>query len=281
MGAAVIDVSYRELYDLCDGKLGIADVACPWCGHDCKHAFNRRRKVLRIWHDEQGFATFNCARCNKNGWAREDNGKSWKRDESPEQIVRRLVLKAKEDEERRRKLETAKELWETAVPLFGTLGYRYLTEHRGLDIGMLGEHALDHCLRFNERSRAIVAAMTNPASGKATGVHRIFLEPDGSKRERLMLGRAGVVRLSLDDSVTQGLGIAEGIEKSLAILISGWAPIWCACSAGGIKNFPVLNGVEALTIFSDDDDYGANAARECADRWVRAGNEAFIVRKRL
>ena len=47
-----------------------------------------------------------------------------------------------------------------------------------------------------------------------------------------------------------------------AILLDGWTPVWCVCNAGGIERFPVLSGIEALTIFVDDDETetGINAA---------------------
>jgi hypothetical protein len=38
----------------------------------------------------------------------------------------------------------------------------------------------------------------------------------------------------------------------------------------------VLSGIEALTIFADDDEAGINVARECGKRWAGAGHEAFI-----
>ena len=59
---------------------------------------------------------------------------------------------------------------------------------------------------------------------------------------------------------------------------AGWSPVWAACSAGGIARFPVLPGVEALTIFADNDDGGAGtrAAEACARRWAEAGREARI-----
>jgi hypothetical protein len=270
------DISYRELTDLCEGKFGKMDVACPWCGPDCKSSFKRMRRVLRIWHEENGFATYRCARCNLSGWARETalSNKSWNRGETPEQIARRVLLKAKEDRERRLRIETAKQVWDTSIPLAGTLGHKYFTEHRGLDIDRLGP--LDHCVRFNERIRAVVALMTDPITGRSTGIHRTFLIADGSKRDRKMLGRQGVIRLSRDEDVTKGLGIAEGIEKSLPILISGWAPMWCAGCANGIAKFPVLAGVEALTIFADADDEGEKAMHQCAVRWSAAGREVFI-----
>ena len=92
-----------------------------------------------------------------------------------------------------------------------------------------------------------------------------------------MLSKVGVIRLSPDEEVTYGLGIAEGIEKTLAIMIAGRTPpMWCACSASGIAKFPVLSSIDALKIFADDNEVGINAAYECADRWERAGREAFI-----
>ena len=75
-----------------------------------------------------------------------------------------------------------------------------------------------------------------------------------------MLGQQGVVRLSPDEDVLEGLGIVEGIEDSLAILLSGWGPVWAATSAAAIECLPVLPGIEALTIFRDRDDVGKRAA---------------------
>ncbi|MGH9549628.1 MAG: toprim domain-containing protein, partial [Terriglobales bacterium] len=86
--------------------------------------------------------------------------------------------------------------------------------------------------------------------------------------------RQGVVRLSPDEDIALGLGIAEGIEDALAVLISGWAPGWAATCAGAIERFPVLPGIEALTIFADNDKAGIAAAKACAERWH--GREVYI-----
>jgi putative DNA primase/helicase len=118
--------------------------------------------------------------------------------------------------------------------------------------------------------------MTDAATNEPTGIHRTYLHPDGIKRERKMLGRQGVVRLSPDEDLTMGLGIAEGIETGLRILLSGWSPAWCATSGGGIARFPVLSGIESLTIFVDDDETGMKAAHESAERWSAAGREVRI-----
>jgi hypothetical protein len=60
---------------------------------------------------------------------------------------------------------------------------------------------------------------------------------------------------------------------ALAVL-SGWTR--CATSAGAIARFPVLAGIEALTIFADADAPGMQAAEICATRWRAAGCETRI-----
>ena len=83
-------------------------------------------------------------------------------------------------------------------------------------------------LRFHPGFSAVIALMTTPGANEPCGIHRTFLNPDGSKRERKMLGRQGVVRVSPDEDVTLGLGLTEGIEDALSYLVGGWAPVWAA-----------------------------------------------------
>ncbi|MFN7307719.1 MAG: toprim domain-containing protein, partial [Acetobacteraceae bacterium] len=130
---------------------------------------------------------------------------------------------------------------------------------------------------------AMISLMTCPDTGEASGAHVTYLKPDGTGkaeggRAKIMLGAAGIIRLSPDDEISLGLGLAEGIETGLAIMQHfGWRPIWSAASAGGIGRFPVLRGIEALTIFADQDAPGIEAARQCARRWQEAGREARIL----
>jgi hypothetical protein len=233
--------------------------------------------VLRIWHCEQGFATFSCARCGAEGYAHGNGAHRQRQSVDPKRDELRAKL---EPDERRRaeaKLKGAMETWTDGIPLPDTLGWRYFTEHRNLRIDPLGD--LSHVLRYHPGDQAVIALMTDPVTGAPAGIHRTFLNPDGTKLERKMLGRQGVIRLTPDQDVTQGLGIAEGIEKTLAIMIAGRTPpMWCACSASGIKNFPVLSGIETLTIFRDEDEVGINAARECRERWTRVEREVCIAK---
>ena len=128
---------------------------------------------------------------------------------------------------------------------------------------------------------AMVALMTHAITNEPTGIHRTFLLPDGSakaniEKPRMMLGNMGVIRLSPDDEVMEGLGICEGIETGLAIMAMGWRPIWSAGSLVALRVFPVLPVVAALTVFADSKPQEVAGARDCAKRWQEAGREATV-----
>lgn len=95
----------------------------------------------------------------------------------------------------------------------------------------------------------------------------------------MMLGRAAgsVLKLTPDEDVLVGLGLSEGIEDGLAVLNSGWSPVWVALSAASMTSFPVLNGIESLTLFADNDAPGRKAADACRTRWHNAGREAVTL----
>jgi hypothetical protein len=55
-------------------------------------------------------------------------------------------------------------------------------------------------------------------------------------------------------------------------------PMWAAGSANNLETFPVLSGIERLTVLADHDESGRGqeAAWRCADRWARAGREVIL-----
>jgi hypothetical protein len=136
----------------------------------------------------------------------------------------------------------------------------------------------------------MLALLTDPETGNAVGLHRTYLTPDGTKapvaqrggvtlKSKMILGTWGVVRLTPDEEVGRALGISEGIENALtASQIIGWGPVWAVGTRNQIARFPILHGIEALTIFADADDSGVGmeAAHACASRWVASGREALI-----
>lgn len=171
------------------------------------------------------------------------------------------------DVDRLARKKSAADIWERSVPLAGTLAETYLAS-RGLSYD-------GDALRFFPGGRAMVALITDAVSGEPQGLHRTFLDRDGNRTEKKMLGQAagGVVRLSDDCEVTAGLGIAEGIETALAV---PFRPVWACLSAGQLAAFPVLAGIEALTIFADQDATGINAANACGERWHAADREVTM-----
>jgi phage/plasmid primase-like uncharacterized protein len=140
----------------------------------------------------------------------------------------------------------------------------------------------------------MVALIRNAETGQPQGVHRTPLTPkgerargpDGAKLPKKVLGAAGggAVMLSPDWQVEAGLAIAEGIESALAGLRrQPWLPVWSAINAGGVRALPVLAGIEALTVYADNDakadgsNPGLEAARACAERWAAAGRHAEVI----
>ncbi|WP_395697975.1 toprim domain-containing protein [Methylocella sp.] len=97
----------------------------------------------------------------------------------------------------------------------------------------------------------------------------------------MMLGpvAGAAIKIDADEDVTMGLTVGEGAETCVAARQLGLRPVWALGSAGAIGAFPVLPGVEALTILEELDDAGANgrAIEACASRWRAAGREVLIV----
>lgn len=138
----------------------------------------------------------------------------------------------------------------------------------------------------------LLALLTDAVTNEPRTLHRTWLAQDGCgkapvEKPRLLwkgLPKAGAVcRLVPDDEVTTGLAISEGIENGLTAVAGGY-PDWACLDAAGVASFPVLDGIEALTVLADRDEVnpvtrkaqGLAAARSCAERWSRAGREVRI-----
>ena len=179
----------------------------------------------------------------------------------------------------------ARAIWDAACDAHGTIAEAYM-RGRGLDLP-----AGVDALRFNPRTPwredsgevirvpAMIGCLRAIDTEAITGVHKTRLTHEGVKVGRKMQGVAGgsAVKLDADDAVTTGLHIAEGVETALAARQLGFRPCWALASAGGIKAFPVLGGVEALTILGENDDANRRAVEECAKRWHQAGREVIVV----
>jgi putative DNA primase/helicase len=165
-------------------------------------------------------------------------------------------------------------IWRDAVDLRGTLGELYLRRDRGLDCS----EDVPHCLRWDKKNRALIALFRDIATDEPRPISRIFLDAEGRKIERKFLGPVAgcAVKIDSDENVTMGVIIAEGIETCLAARQLGFAPVWALGSVGAIAKFPVLNGIEALTILAEEGEPSRKAVQECFERWRAAGRKVII-----
>jgi hypothetical protein len=137
------------------------------------------------------------------------------------------------------------------------------------------------------RLPAMLGLMRDIRTNEPRAVHRTALKDDGTGKSELpglgnakkMLGpsKNAVIKLTADDAVVDGLGIAEGIETALTLLCADWSPMWACGTAGAIERFPALPGIECLTIFADADRPGMAAAEKCQEQWNAAGLECRIL----
>jgi hypothetical protein len=180
-----------------------------------------------------------------------------------------------EDDDREEKIASALSIWRESDDPRGTIVETYLRS-RGLD---LDADIAGKALRWNARLGAMVALFRDIRTDEPLGLSRTFLGRDGKKLGRKFLGPVGgtAIKLDADDAVTHGLFVAEGIETALAARQIGLRPIWAAGSCTAIANFPVLPGIEALSILRERDDANARAAIACGTRWHSAGKDVLDV----
>ena len=180
--------------------------------------------------------------------------------------------------DRRECISLARTIWCESFSLSGTPGEAYL-KRRDCIVpradGDLRYHSRLFCAKVGRTLPAIVARVSTVAGNRGVGIQRIFLDPLGSDHAiaKMRLGGSDepvCIRLCPDDAVTSSLAIAEGVETALAAAHLH-SPIWSTIDAGGMARFPVLAGIESLTVFGDHDDAGIQAAGACMDRWLAAG----------
>jgi hypothetical protein len=183
------------------------------------------------------------------------------------------------------KIDYALTWWESAVPLAGTPGERYLADIRAIDVSKL-PGSINEALRFHPRcvfgngcTPCVLALMRDAVTDAPVGVQRIGLaiDSDGkvTKQARRVLGHRGVVKLWPANGDGR-LTIGEGVETVLAAATRiPWrvplTPAWSTIDSGGLAKFPVIDGVEHLVVLVDHDDAGMAAARGPQRRWEAAG----------
>jgi putative DNA primase/helicase len=211
---------------------------------------------------------------------------------------RRPISRSESTGENKAKTSYALALWNEAVPIDGTDAARYLEWRHVLEPALA---AGDGSLRFHPacpfkgtaRHPSLLALRRDIRTDQPRAIHRTALSADlmraiarttfiefsqaGGKIARMALGPkvATAIKLSSDEVVTQGLTVGEGVETVLGGMVLGFTPAWAVGDADNLKNFPVLAGIECLTVLVDHDASGTGqrAALECSSRWTGAGCE--------
>jgi len=139
----------------------------------------------------------------------------------------------------------------------------------------------------------LLALYRNVITDEPQGVHRTPLTLDGKrpigtdgekiKRQTYGPTKHAAIKLWPASTVSNRLVVGEGIETTLSAALHiphrgrALTPAWACMNAGNIGDFPVLDGVETLTILVDNDPSGAGQreAAKCAERWRSAGRQVF------
>jgi putative DNA primase/helicase len=178
----------------------------------------------------------------------------------------------------------AMRLWQEAIPIAGTVAELYLCRVRRL---VLPPDISPRVLRFHPgcafgsdaRHPCLLALYCSIVGDEPCAIMRTALAPDGFKIDRLALGPVSRAAIKLPNHVgdATALTVGEHIEATLAGMAIGFAPAWALGSVSAIANFPVLAGVETLTVLGEAGDGGANerAVKECAARWNAAGRAVY------
>jgi putative DNA primase/helicase len=204
--------------------------------------------------------------------------------QKPEQSARDGIATDKGDALARTKAANA--IWSEAIAPQGTIVESYLRSRR-LD---LPDEIAGAVIRFHAacpwrdgdqivRVPAMICAIRAISGDELIAIHRTRLTISGEKVDRRMLGPSAgaAIKLDADDTVTYGLAIGEGVETCLAARQLQIRPVWALGSAGAIERFPVLNGIDALTLLAEDDETSQRATEACGERWHNARREVIIV----
>src|SRR5262249_37318304 len=213
-----------------------------------------------------------CFRCKRTfGW-RPGNPTS--------EAVETAARSQSQRREKRSRLDPKwRQFWDACLPITETCVVgRYLA---GRDCP-LNAHDLrwkpSHWHRAAKREfPCMVALITDYRTCEPVSLHFTWLAHDGSSkalvdRPRLYLEghiSRGIVRLCPDDTVAQGLIIGEGIETCLTAMLE-FNAVWSCLDAGGIAAFPLLPGLEGLTVLIDNDNAGRDAFATVRARYEAA-----------
>jgi hypothetical protein len=192
--------------------------------------------------------------------------------------------------------EIAREIWNGAEPITGTLVETYLGSR-----GVTPPDPAPECLRFASKLThpngqyfpAMIALPINPKTGDPTGgIQRTFLAWSGNGKaqvekneQKMSLGptRGGIVRLA-EPIEGKSLILGEGVETVLTAMEATGLPGWATLGTSGLVNFDVPDTVTEVILLAENDggpnEKGVERHRFGLDRTRRpGGRRAAAVRR--
>jgi hypothetical protein len=257
-----------------DGRLGIHDIACVFCGPQRRSGTNQHRKVLRVWRIDPHFATYHCARCCESGYVRDSDAVR----PDPVALERaRTEAADREANSKAKRIATAQRLWSKRRPISeGMPPWLYLRRERKYT-GPIPA-TLAFLPPFRDFPAAMIAAFgvaCEPEPGiivppkVVRGVHLTRLTTEGEKlpnadgKAKLMRGvcQGAPITISAPNDLL-GMAVTEGIEDGVSIYQSTGLGVWAAGSGGFMPALAPLipHFIETITIYAHDDDTGRSGA---------------------
>jgi putative DNA primase/helicase len=202
---------------------------------------------------------------------------------SPRHLAPAKKPQPRPDDDATERRRYAMTLWHEAVPIAGTIAAVYLASRgtgelsAGIDGDVLRFHS--SCPYDGVRHPCLIALLRDIHTDQPSAIQRTALTPTGEKIGRLTLApKSGcAIKLSDNADVAHHLTVGEGCETVLSGMQLGYRPAWALGDAGELTAFPVLSGIESITILVDHDESGTGqrAALDCSKRWTDAGREVF------
>lgn len=226
---------------------------CPLC-RDGKDRFR--------FDDLEGDGTYYCSQCGPgSGMKLVMTLKNWPFDRAAREVDAIVgTVKVTQREEKKAEMDTRRlliKIWTEAKPVTpGDPVWLYLERRCGDPTGYLEKlryhPALKHTV--DGGTHPAMLALLEPNQGKAVGLHRTYLTPEGLKAAvnpvRMVLGECAAVRLG---GAKERLGVAEGIETALCASKAFGLPVWSALNANGMKTWEPPEGVTSVVVFGDND----------------------------
>ncbi|ODT65212.1 MAG: DNA primase [Pelagibacterium sp. SCN 63-23] len=192
--------------------------------------------------------------------------------------------------------EAARRLHAMTVPISGTLAERYL-RHRGITDfrGCAALRFHPNCYYRDAASGlmtqfpALIAAVTDTA-GALTGVHRTWLNPDGTGKAMVESPRRAMghllgsgVRFGFrPDHPTTVMAAGEGLETMLSLrMVASAMPMIAGLSAGHFGALALPARLQRLYLAGDTDAAGRSGTGRLSQRAQAQGIEVLSLRPRL